>query len=45
MCWRPPVFEDDIITFWQRTDTKHLQRYKGIVKYDEALTSLYGCFL
>ena len=34
-----PVFEDDIITFWQRTDTKHLQRYKGIVKYDEALTS------
>lgn len=33
-----PVFEDDIITFWQRTDTKHLQRYKGIVKYDEALT-------
>jgi hypothetical protein len=34
-----PVFEDDIITFWQRTDTKHMQRYKGIVKYDEALTS------
>lgn len=29
-----PVFEDGIITFWQRTDTKHLQRYKGIVKYD-----------
>lgn len=37
-----PVFEDDIITFWQRTDTKHLQRYKGIVKYDEALTSAVG---
>ena len=36
---KTPVFEDDIITFWQRTDTKHLQRYKGIVKYDEALTS------
>ena len=34
-----PVFEDDIITFWQRTDTKHMQRYKGTVKYDEALTS------
>ena len=24
-----PVFEDDIITFWQRTDAKHMQRYKG----------------
>lgn len=34
-----PVFEDDIITFWQRTDTKHMQRYKGTVKYDETLTS------
>lgn len=33
------VFEDDIITFWQRTDMKHMQRYKGIVKYDETLTS------
>lgn len=34
-----PVFEDDIITFWQRTDAKHMQRYKGTVKYDETLTS------
>lgn len=29
----------DIITFWQRTDAKHMQRYKGTVKYDETLTS------
>lgn len=34
-----PVFEDDIITFWQRTDTKHMQRYKGTVKYDDTIAS------
>lgn len=36
---KTPVFEDDIITFWQRTDTKHMQRYKGTVKYDNTLAS------
>ena len=39
-----PVFEDDIITFWWRTDTKHMQRYKGTVKYDETLASFTVVF-
>lgn len=33
------IFEGDIITFWWRADTKHMQRYKGTVKYDETLAS------
>lgn len=34
-----PIFENDIITFWWRTDTEHMKRYKGTVKYDEMLAS------
>ena len=42
MCWRPPSLRTtsspDAIKN-SVPSTKHMQRYKGIVKYDEALTS------